>query len=230
MPYYLTIKPADIASMFIFLLGFIVFLFAVVIHEASHAWVAYYFGDPTAKYSGRLTLNPFAHIDLFGTIFLPIILLLNNLPAFGYAKPVPVNPSNFRHPRNHSALVALAGPGANFFAAIITAIPLKYFIMHGFDYGLGYQLLDLFFNTNTVLLALNILPFPPLDGSKIIGLFVPDRWHYEYEIFLHEGLKYFMIFFFFDFFLGRSIYGFSIFSFFIGSISEWIRISIGLGT
>ena len=159
---------------------------AVCFHEAAHGYVANFFGDPTAKRAGRLTLNPLRHIDPFGTVVLPLILIIAGLPVFGYAKPVPVNVSRLRNPRNHAVLVSLAGPGLNLaFAAMSIAIcrlsgatfdPYSGTIMASGSLSLNIaQAFGLFGLVNVLLAAFNLLPFPPLDGSAIIERLVPQR-------------------------------------------------------
>ena len=159
---------------------------AVCFHEAAHGYVANFFGDPTAKRAGRLTLNPVRHIDPFGTVVLPLILIIAGLPVFGYAKPVPVNVSRLRNPRNHAVLVSLAGPGLNLaFAAMSIAIcrlsgatfdPYSGTIIATGSLSLNIaQAFGLFGLVNILLAAFNLLPFPPLDGSAIIERLVPQR-------------------------------------------------------
>jgi len=159
---------------------------SVCFHEAAHGYVANFFGDPTAKRAGRLTLNPVRHIDPFGTVVLPLILIIAGLPVFGYAKLVPVNVSRLRNPRNHAVLVSLAGPGLNLsFAAISIAIcrlsgatfdPFSGTIMASGSLSLNIaQAFGLFGLVNILLAAFNLLPFPPLDGSAIIERLVPQR-------------------------------------------------------
>jgi Zn-dependent protease len=159
---------------------------AVCFHEAAHGYVANFFGDPTAKRAGRLTLNPVRHIDPFGTVVLPLILIIAGLPVFGYAKPVPVNVSRLRNPRNHAVLVSLAGPGLNLaFAAMSIAIcrlsgatydPYSGTIMASGSLSLNIaQAFELFGLVNILLAAFNLLPFPPLDGSAIIERLVPQQ-------------------------------------------------------
>jgi Zn-dependent protease len=147
---------------------------SVVLHEVSHGYVAYHFGDPTAKEQHRLTLNPLRHIDPFGTIILPVILLFTGLPAFGYAKPVPVNLSRLRRPRQQALWVGLAGPFVNV-------------VLMGVGYGIcqfalhvnqSYDLLVFgaaFGLVNLILAVFNMIPIPPLDGSAIIERFIPTR-------------------------------------------------------
>jgi Zn-dependent protease len=144
---------------------------SIILHEVSHGWVANIFGDDTAKRAGRLTLNPIAHIDPFGTIILPAILILTSHGAFGYAKPVPVNPRQLRDPRNQSLLVSLAGPAVNIILAVSAALVLRQIGIATDDltreiiYTVGWA--------NAILAAFNLIPIPPLDGSAVIERLLP---------------------------------------------------------
>jgi Zn-dependent protease len=175
---------------------------AVTVHEFSHAWVANYLGDPTAKYRGRITLNPAAHLDLMGTIMLFLV-------GLGWGKPVPVNPANLRNPKRDSALVSLAGPGSNILTAILIAIPYKYLIMNGGSPAIT-DFLRAVFDLNLILALFNFIPLPPLDGSKIIGVFIPDRKYRAYQHFLMDGVKYFVAFILIDSFVLRELVGTSV--------------------
>lgn len=206
-----------------FIFSIIAIIFGVTIHEFAHAWTANRLGDPTARLMGRITLNPLAHFDLFGTMALILV-------GIGWGKPVPVNPHNFIHPKRDSALVSLAGPFSNFISAIILAIPLKYLNDTVFDATPGYKLLGALFWMNIVLLSLNILPFPPLDGSKIIGIFIPQRFHYQYDRYLRSGVRYFIIFILIDILLVQNVFGVSALSFVVLNIAHWIAAIVSLGT
>ncbi len=208
------------------ILSLAAFLIAVALHEVSHGWVAYLLGDPTAKYMGRLTLNPMAHIDIFGTIILPLLLVLSGMPAFGWAKPVPYDPANMRHPRRDAALTALAGPLANIFTAIILAVPLKYLP----DAGVLTLFIESLFSVSVVLAVFNILPFPPLDGSKVLGLFIPRRFDLAYQEYLAYGVKYVILFVLFDLMFLPRVIGFSVLQKIILGAAEWVAALISLGT
>lgn len=159
-------------------------MFSAIVHEAAHGWAAYKLGDPTAKEAGRLTLSPAAHLDGFGSIVLPLLMGLMGGPVFAYAKPVPYNPNRLRHPRRDEVLVALAGPAANLLQAFL-GTALLYVIYHGYV-GLiqsgvvistdviGWVLLvvESYVYVNLVLMFFNLIPLPPLDGSKVIFLFL----------------------------------------------------------
>jgi Zn-dependent protease len=153
---------------------FLAIIPSIVLHEVSHGYVANFFGDPTAKENGRLTLNPIAHIDLFGTILLPAVLVLSHLPPIGFAKPVPVNISRLRKPRTQSLYVSLAGPFVNIILSGV-GIGITEFAFHVvnnqqlFTFGIDFGLINL------VLAIFNLIPIPPLDGSAIIERMVPTR-------------------------------------------------------
>lgn len=156
---------------------------SIIVHEVSHGATAYLFGDPTARDAGRLTLNPIAHIDPFGTIILPALLILANAPPFGWAKPVPVNPRRMRSPRNHGLIVSLAGPATNIVIALIAAAVLRFFVVPRIEAGI-YTVDDLPVSTeflvslgllNVVLATFNLIPLPPLDGSAVVERLLPAR-------------------------------------------------------
>lgn len=149
---------------------FIVVIFSAIIHEYSHGWMAYRQGDPTAKYAGRLTLNPAAHIDLWGTILMPLILLVFFRFFFGYAKPVPINPNNFRDQRRGLILVSLAGPGSNLLIAFLLGLIVRFF-----PSLLITPFLSFIVMVNIWFFLFNLLPIPPLDGSKLLFGFVSGR-------------------------------------------------------
>lgn len=203
--------------------GFIVGLvIAVTVHEFSHAWLANYFGDPTAKMAGRVTLNPLAHLDLFGTLMLFLV-------GFGWGKPVPVNPSYLNHPKRDSALVSLAGPASNILMAMALALPYKYTVTQGGSLELQ-QFLRAVFDVNLLLAIFNFVPLPPLDGSKMIGLFIPPRYYFRYQQFLNEGVKYFIAFILIDSFVLSGILGFSLLSWFMWNLYGVLSTLILLGT
>jgi len=145
---------------------------SVILHEVAHGVVALMFGDDTAKRAGRLTLNPIAHVDPFGTLILPAMLALTGLGAFGYAKPVPVNPRRLRNPRQHSLYVSLTGPAVNIVLAVAAALVFRVTQPTG---TAGEVVLYLGF-VNVLLAVFNLLPIPPLDGSALIERVLPHRW------------------------------------------------------
>ncbi len=146
---------------------------ALVVHEYAHGFVAHKLGDNTAKFMGRLTFNPLAHIDLFGTIILPLMLILSRSPVvFGYAKPVPVNFYNLRNPKKDMIWVGLAGPLANFIVAALTfLILLTGYINHSGILGFLVTVMLI----NLVLGVFNLIPIPPLDGSRILMGLLPRK-------------------------------------------------------
>ncbi len=160
-------------------------MFSAIVHEVAHGWVACKLGDPTAKNAGRLSLNPKAHIDPFGSIILPLIMVLLNGPVFAYAKPVPYNPNNLRHPDRDEVLVALAGPCSNILQAVIGAalFNILYQIVPIELYGPGYwvlYILSSYVYVNLMLCFFNLIPLPPLDGSKIIMPFLHGNARMKY--------------------------------------------------
>jgi Zn-dependent protease len=155
----------------IVIIFWLVALFAsITVHEFMHAWSANYLGDPTAKAMGRVSLNPIAHVDLFGTIILPLFLILAQTGfVFGWAKPVQINPNNFKDYRKGQALSALAGPVANLLMILIFSLIYK-FLPTGTLFSL---FLTILVQLNIVLMVFNLIPIPPLDGSKVLYAFLP---------------------------------------------------------
>ncbi|MBI4812797.1 site-2 protease family protein [Candidatus Falkowbacteria bacterium] len=154
---------------------YVVIIFSAIIHEYAHGLMAYWLGDPTAKYSGRLTLNPLAHIDPFGTVILPIMLLWMGGFFIGYAKPVPFNPLNFRHEKSGTALVGIAGPASNLLIAVILGLCVRFFGNFWFLASIA-PLLSFIVLINIWLACFNLIPLPPLDGSKIAMGLTPRSW------------------------------------------------------
>jgi Zn-dependent protease len=209
----------DLLAFFYFLVALVV---ALTVHESSHALVAYYLGDPTAKMQGRLTLNPIPHLDLFGSL---IFLLTQRI---GWGKPVPINPANFKNPVRDSALTALAGPLSNFILALAVVFPWKYagayipkFLLIEFQY---------IFHVSIFLGIFNLFPFPPLDGSKILGLIIPKRWHRGYQRYLYGGMKYFVAIILIDVFILSDLIGFSVFRKIMEELHGLISTLLLLGT
>ncbi len=155
------------------LLSLGLFFFAVIIHEFSHAFIAHKLGDDTARRMGRLTLNPIVHIDPFGTILLPLMLLAVHSPVlFGWAKPVPINFANLKNPKRDMTWVGFAGPASNLLCALAGALLIKA--------GLGRSetitaLIQYFMVVNVVLAVFNLIPIPPLDGSRVLMGLLPMR-------------------------------------------------------
>ncbi len=175
-------------------------LIAVTFHEVSHGLVANRLGDPTAKLMGRLTLNPIAHIDLVGTIIMPVLLLVftNGQFVFGYAKPVPINPANFRDPKRDMAISAAAGPLTNIGLAILSMLILKFFVLplaallqgsaaKAVATPLALMLLQSI-KWNVVLAVFNMIPVPPLDGGRVLVGLLPHRQAVSYSRIERYGL------------------------------------------
>lgn len=189
----------DATTIIYYICAILSFVPALVLHEVAHGFAAYKLGDPTAKRAGRLSLNPLKHIDPFGTVVLPLLLMVMGWPIFGYAKPVPYNPSYFKDPRRGDCITGLAGPAANLGMALIAAavawacLPLYAAAgAHTFGaYFLG-MFLPTFCLVNLYLMFFNLIPIPPLDGSSIIALVIPVKWlpqwysiqHYAFPVFM----------------------------------------------
>jgi len=175
---------------------FIVITFSAVIHEYAHGWMADRLGDPTARLSGRLTINPLVHIDPVGTLLMPAVLYLisNGTFLFAFAKPVPINPFNLRNIRNGTAIVAFAGPASNFLLAIIFGILVR--ILPGTQLTLFFLVIVY---ANIVLGVFNLVPIPPLDGSKVLFSILPSQFN-DIKVFLEVYgwaiLLFFALFFF----------------------------------
>ncbi len=164
------------------LIIFFFLIFAVVIHEYSHGLVAYRNGDDTAYLMGRLTLNPIAHLDPIGSVLMPLFLVLLVGVPFGYAKPVPINPLRFRDYRKGIIMVSAAGCTANFIAGSIFAI------LSGITNGLTSQVFELAAFINFILCFFNLIPIPPLDGSRIVGILLPPRFGMIFDRIERYGL------------------------------------------
>ena len=148
----------------------IILLFSVIIHEVAHGAVADHLGDSTAKYAGRLTLNPLKHLDPFGSVILPLLLSIMQLPAIGWAKPVPVNPYNLRDQKWGGLKVAIAGPATNITVAIFFGLLIRFLELPPAVFGFFSVIVIL----NFLLALFNMIPIPPLDGSHILFALLPD--------------------------------------------------------
>ena len=175
--------------MIVTIFSLIVLLFSVIIHEVAHGSTANYLGDPTAKYAGRLTLNPIKHLDPMGSIILPLFLAILGAPVIGWAKPVPVNPYNFRDQKWGSLKVSIAGPASNFLVAIIFALVVRFLPLPNSLLTL-FSIISIY---NFLLGIFNLIPIPPLDGSWILFSFFP-RGLAKVKIFLQQYGMFILIF------------------------------------
>ena len=171
-----------------------ILIMSVVIHEVSHGYIAYILGDATAKYSGRLTLNPFKHLDPVGSVLVPVITSLAGFP-FGWARPVPYNPYNLKAGKWGPALVALAGPASNLLLAVIFGLVLRFFGV-GLGAGAAQALVTILF-VNISLGIFNLLPVAPLDGSKLLFALLPYHLHYIEEFMVRNQFYLVLILIFF---------------------------------
>ena len=179
------------------LVSILCFVPAIILHEFAHGYAAYRLGDPTAKNAGRLTLNPLKHIDPFGTLLLPLLLAVTGLPVFGYAKPVPYNPRNFKNIRKGELIVGLAGPLANLVLGLVGAlVGLLFWNLAGVNADVAYWGLNIAFYftmINLFLLFFNIIPIPPLDGASIVAVFLSDKALARYYSIQRYAMPIFMI-------------------------------------
>lgn len=179
----------------------VILLFSAVIHEVSHGFVADYLGDRTARDAGRLTLNPLKHLEAFGSFILPLSLFLISGGSFifGWAKPVPYNPYNLKNPVRDGGLIAAAGPLSNFLIALILGILYRVLTVSGFPYSNFLNLISIIVLINLMLMVFNLVPLPPLDGSKVLFAFLPKK-AYRIVNFLNQyGTFLLLIFIFFGF-------------------------------
>lgn len=180
----------------------IILIFSIIIHEIAHGYMAEWFGDPTARLAGRLTLNPIPHIDPLGSIILPAVMLLSSTAvghpfAFGWAKPVPYNPYNLRNYKWGTILVGAAGALSNLGLAVIFGLMLRYNVELGIAPG---PFADMLFNIvylNIVLAVFNMIPFPPLDGAKVLFALLPYRFQKIHDYLEHNWVMFIIFVFFF---------------------------------
>jgi Zn-dependent protease len=167
------------------LVGFVVLVGSLTIHETAHAWTADRLGDPTARLLGRVSLNPVVHVDLIGTVVFPLIAMLTHLPLIGWAKPVPVNLRNLRDPRRDYVLVAAAGPASNLALAVAAAVALQALggqTSYGASAsGVVEAVLAMAVIVNVLLAVFNMIPVPPLDGGNVLGGLLPLRLAATYD-------------------------------------------------
>ncbi len=156
----------------------VILVLSAVVHEYMHGWMAYRLGDDPAKRAGRLTVNPLAHLEWFGSFFLPLVMMLGNFPfVIGWAKPVPYNPYNLSDKRFGEAKVAAAGPLANLVIALAFGLVLRWLPFYGLEFA---NFLSMIVYINLVLMVFNLIPIPPLDGSKILASFLPVELRERY--------------------------------------------------
>lgn len=176
-----------------------ILIMSIVVHEVSHGFTALMLGDKTAKYAGRLTLNPIKHLDFFGSFIVPLLSYSLGGVIFGWAKPVPYNPHNLRNQRWGPGLVSVAGPLSNFFIAIIFGLILRFHYYFTFLSSSFFEIASLIVFINILLAVFNLVPIPPLDGSKVLFALLPYKWH-NVQMFLERyGLILVVIFIFFLF-------------------------------
>lgn len=170
-----------------------VILFSLTIHEVSHGYVAFLMGDPTAKASGRLSLNPIKHLDPIGTLF-PIVMAISGMPAIGWAKPVPINPHYFKDPRRGMMFVGFAGPLSNFVMAFAAAMVAGLTFNGG---GFFFQMAMFALTINVALGIFNLIPVPPLDGSRVVSGLLSPALNYKYMKLEKYGLLIMIVMFMF---------------------------------
>jgi len=160
----------------VMLIGFLIFIYSIILHEIAHGLAAERLGDPTARLSGRLTLNPISHIDPVMSILVPLFLVISGSPIiFGSAKPVPIDPYNLRNPRKDMGLIGLAGPATNIIIALILGLLARIII----SFSPNLVLIDLLktgAQINIILAIFNLIPIPPLDGGRVIVAILPDKY------------------------------------------------------
>lgn len=220
------------------ILELLMFVPAIVLHEVAHGYVSYRLGDPTAKMRGRLSLNPLKHVDPFGTVLLPLLLAFTGAPVFGFAKPVPINPHYYRDYRKGMLISGLAGPATNLTLAVAAGLIVRLVNAAGTAVlevastgtlsALGWVLYAfyVFAQINLVLMFFNLIPIPPLDGSRVLPLFLSDRALQSY----HRFERYGILLFFVVVLLLPDLLGFSpIGAYFDVTVGPVMRLLTGLG-
>jgi Zn-dependent protease len=199
-----------------------ILLFSVIVHEYAHGWVAERRGDDTARIMGRLTLNPIPHIDMFGTIILPLICYISHFPMFGWAKPVPVNPYRLNDPKNDMIWVSLAGPLSNFALAVSAAFVMwtvrTFPLFPAGIAGALYELMQYTLVINVILPVFNLFPVPPLDGSKVVMGILPSELAYRYASLERYGFVFIIL-----------LMSTNIFWILLGPVINFIIIALGGG-
>jgi len=175
--------------------------YSIIIHEVSHAFAAFALGDDSAQRAGRLSFNPRKHIDPFGTVILPLLLYFSAGFIYGYAKPVPFNPYNFRDHKRDAGLTALAGPASNVLIAIVLSV--AFHLLSAFP-QIQYILYYVIF-LNLLLAVFNLIPVPPLDGSKVLGMFLTDQAYYKWTAQERKGMIYLFVII-----IGSNLLGFNL--------------------
>jgi Zn-dependent protease len=195
--------------------------YSIIIHEISHGMVANWLGDDTAKRNGRLSLNPIKHIDWFGTVILPLLLYFTAGFVFGYAKPVPINPYNFKSFKRDTGITAAAGPLSNILIAILFALVYH---LGGPQSILGYICVPII-QINLFLAMFNLIPIPPLDGSKVLGIFLSDEAYFKYTAQERTGMIVF-----FALILVSNMFHLDLFGRFIGPIIKFLTGLLGIAS
>ena len=177
----------NLAQIFI---AFVVLLFSLTVHEMAHAWTADRLGDSTARGLGRVSLNPMVHADLIGTVIFPLLAMVSGVPLIGWAKPVPVNPRQLRHPRRDYVIVAAAGPASNLVMAVVAAVALRLVPVSPVMLGEPNvsapiaALLSRALTLNVLLAVFNMIPIPPLDGGNVLSGLLPARAAFRFNAIL----------------------------------------------
>lgn len=182
------------------IISFLVLIISITIHEFSHALIADILGDPTPRSQGRLSLNPIKHADLFGTIIFPLLGVFTGIPTIGWAKPVQIDPYNLKNPKKDETLISLAGPASNFLLAIIIALLSRLFTLPD---PIVYLLIVI----NVSLAVFNLLPVPPLDGSKIFLNLLPEKYSLQWQDAFNQYGLLLLIFLILPLFNGSNLLG-----------------------